>query len=84
MAVQAVSGGFQGSRLIRLAQEQPIADRHENRCQRDVRAPSGVCGSEAEERSEDRTVERILTTRAMSWGPIDRNPPVRSPTRRSN
>jgi hypothetical protein len=85
MAVQAVSGGRQGVRLIRLAHEQPgsihaaaraqsVADRHETRRQSEARAPSGVGGSEAEERSKDEAVERILATRAMSWGTIDPYP----------
>ena len=82
MAVQAVSGGRQGVRLIRLAQEQPGAihaaaraqsgaDRHETGRQSEARAPSDVGGSEAEERSKDQAVERILATRAMSWVTID-------------
>src|SRR3990172_8932071 len=82
MAVQAVSGGRQGVRLIRLAHEQPgsihagaraqsVADRHETRRQSEARAPRGANGSEAEERSKDQAVERIVATRAMSWGTID-------------
>ena len=95
MAVQAVSGGRQGVRLVRLAHEQPgsiraaartqsVADRHETRRQSEARAPRGASGSEAEERSEDQAVERIPTTRAMSrWRSIT-IPVVRPPATRSN
>jgi hypothetical protein len=97
MAVQAVSGGRQGVRLIRLAHEQPgsihaaaraqsVADRHETSRQSEASAPSDVGGSEAEaeERSKDEAVERILATRAMSrWRSIP-IPVGRPPARRSN
>ena len=95
MAVQAVSGGRQGVRLIQLAHEQPgsiraaaraqsVADRHETRRQNEARAPSGAGGSEAEERSEDHAVERILATRAViRWRSIT-IPVVRAPATRSN
>ena len=76
MAVQAVSGNRDGVQLVRLAHEprgaihaaalaQSVADRDETGGQSEARAPNGS-GSEAEERSEDHTVERVLTPRAMN------------------